>query len=102
METEYKQFLIVAIARQHLDSSYLNPCASISWVENEQLKLHGLSGPADRFTDEAEAEGYMITIAKKWIDTANRIAPRRGLSSEEQLAEIHHGHRSPTHSSKTP
>ena len=64
----YKERLIVAYASLNQSSKDWSAGAEITWKSEGQRHSHTIGGLTDRFKSSAEAEKFVIHIAKTWID----------------------------------
>jgi len=64
----YKERLIVAYASLNQSSKNWSAGAEITWKSNDRRHSHTIGGLTDRFQSAAEAEKFVIYLAKSWID----------------------------------
>lgn len=64
----YNNRLIIAYASFNQSSKNWSAGAEITWTRDGQRYSHSLGGLADRFQTSEDAEKFVITLAKTWID----------------------------------
>lgn len=64
----YKERLIIAYASVHQSTKLWSAGAEIAWKEDGRRQSHTLGGLSDRFKTAAEAEQFVINLARAWID----------------------------------
>ena len=61
--------LIIAYASMNQSSKDWSAGAEITWKHDGACRSHSIGGLADRFKSAAEAEKFVIDLAKAWIDS---------------------------------
>ena len=64
----YNERLIIAFASLNQSDKQWSAGAEITWKRDGQRRSHSISGLADRFKSSADAEKFVIDLAKSWID----------------------------------
>jgi hypothetical protein len=64
----YNDRLIIAFASQNQSDKQWSAGAEITWSREGRRRSHTIGGLADRFKASVDAEGYVINLAKAWID----------------------------------
>jgi hypothetical protein len=64
----YSDRLIIAHASLNRSDNTWSAGAEITWKQNDQRHSHTISGLADRFKTAEDAERFVVTLAKAWID----------------------------------
>jgi len=64
----YRDRLIVAYASLNQSSKDWSAGAEITWKSAGQRHSHTIGGLTDRFKSAAEAEDFVVHLAKAWID----------------------------------
>ena len=65
----YNDRLIIAYASFNQSSKTWSPGAEITWTRDGQRHSHTIAGLADRFKTSEDAENFVISLAKTWVDT---------------------------------
>ena len=65
----YNDRLIIAYAWLNQSSKTWSPGAEITWTRDGQRHSHTIAGLADRFKTSEDAENFVISLAKTWVDT---------------------------------
>lgn len=64
----YNDRLIIAFTSQNQSDKQWTAGAEITWKRDGERRSQTLGGRTDRFKTSAEAETYIINLAKAWID----------------------------------
>jgi hypothetical protein len=64
----YNDRLIIAFASFNQSDKQWSAGAEITWKLDAQRRSHSISGLSDRFKTSADAEKFVINLAKAWID----------------------------------
>jgi len=64
----YNNRLIIAFTSQNQSDKQWTAGAEITWKQDGERRAQTLGGLAERFKTSAEAETYIINLAKAWID----------------------------------
>jgi hypothetical protein len=64
----YNDRLIIAFASLQQSTKLWTAGAEITWKREGERQSHTIGGLADRFKSCAEAERFVINLAKAWID----------------------------------
>jgi len=65
----HNERLIIAYASMNQSSKDWSAGAEITWKHDGQRRSHSIGGLADRFKSGADAENFVINLAKAWIDS---------------------------------
>jgi hypothetical protein len=65
----YNDRLIIAYASLNQSTKAWSPGAEITWTRNGQRYSHSIGGLADRFKTSEDAEKFVTSLAKTWIDS---------------------------------
>ncbi|TMA90542.1 MAG: hypothetical protein E6J74_23605 [Deltaproteobacteria bacterium] len=65
----YNDRLIIAYASLNQSTKTWSPGAEITWTRNGQRYSHSIGGLADRFKTSEDAEKFVTSLAKTWIDS---------------------------------
>lgn len=64
----YNDRLIIAYASINQSTKLWSPGAEITWKRDGERHSHTIGGLAERFNTSEEAERFVISLAKAWID----------------------------------
>lgn len=64
----YNDKLIIAYASINQSTKLWSAGAEIAWKHDGERHSHTIGGLEDRFKTAEEAERFIITLAKAWID----------------------------------
>ncbi|HYT57422.1 MAG TPA: hypothetical protein VEQ38_22175 [Verrucomicrobiae bacterium] len=65
----YNDRLIITYASLNQSTKTWSPGAEITWTRNGQRYSHSIGGLADRFKTSEDAEKFVTSLAKTWIDS---------------------------------
>jgi hypothetical protein len=64
----YSDRLIIAYASLNQRTKTWSPGAEITWTRDGKRYSHTIGGLADRFKTSEDAEKFVTSLAKAWID----------------------------------
>jgi hypothetical protein len=64
----YNDRLIIAHASLNRSDNTWSAGAEITWKKDDQRHSHTIGGLTDKFKTSADAESFVINLAKTWID----------------------------------
>jgi hypothetical protein len=64
----YNDRLIIAYASLNQSTKTWSPGAEITWTRDGQRRSHTIGGLTDRFKTSEDAEKFVTSLAKAWID----------------------------------
>jgi hypothetical protein len=64
----YSDRLIIAYASLNQSTKTWSPGAEITWTRDGKRYSHTIGGLADRFKTSEDAEKFVTSLAKAWID----------------------------------
>jgi hypothetical protein len=64
----YNDRLIVAFTTLNQSDKQWSAGAEITWKSNGSRRSHSIGGLTDRFKTSEDAERFVVSLAKAWID----------------------------------
>ena len=64
----YKDRLIIAYASLNQSDKTWSAGAEITWKQDDVRRSHSVGGLTDKFKTAADAEKFVVNLAKAWID----------------------------------